>query len=221
MPTSLPYSEGAHIVQPNQAAEYLALMGIDIADIHESLAAGETASANTRTSAPVTAAGSRRWFDTTEVLRDHLRTKHNWNLTDPQNRPLASHPIKKYTLGIIGGNEDTGNPDVLAKPRANRAKGKATEQAVNSGDPVLFVLNAPEDQKATSVTNTPPEGDWFLLYYRAENELRCEVSLPYPNFKDGQFGDWQVRVLLQPIPFDTAIENIRDIGGGEIDFKIA
>lgn len=218
---SLPYSEGPHIIQPSQAAQYLALMGIDIADIQKSLNAGEVAEANTRASAPITAPGSRRWFDTVEVLRDCLRTYHNWNLSNPQNRPLATHPTRKYTLAIIGGNEDTGDPDVRAKPRANRTKGKATERAVNNDIPLFTLTESEVDKKNTSSIQFPPEGDWFLLYYRAENELRCEVSLPYPNFKDGQFGDWQVRVLLQPIPFDTAIETIRDIGGGEIDFKIA
>lgn len=211
------------IIEPSEAPEFLAKFGIDIADIQEGLEAGEQAAGNTRSSAPVTAAGSRRWFDTTEVIRDHLMTKSGWKLANPKGRPLSIHPSGKHILGILGGDANTGilDPDVV--PKANRKKGPATGESVNANQPALFYLDGPSDEIVReAVAGVPSEGHWFLLYYRDEEEIRCEISLPYPEFDEGQFQRWQYRVILPAID-KSAIDRskIPDIGGGDVEFQIA
>lgn len=215
-----PNHQEPFVVPANDAVAYLAQMGIDVSRVHDALSAGEVAAGNTRRSAPVTAAGSRRWFSTTEEFRDYLSTENAWDLSDPNNRPLATSPDERYTLGIVGGNEATGNPDPAVAPKAHRKKGRATEEAVNQ--PTLFELERPSKNPLSLVAAvTPPPGGWFLLYYRAEDEIRCEVSLPAPDFQDGQFGSWLVRVILHAIPITATTNKITDIGGGDIDFLIA
>ncbi|ORC15721.1 hypothetical protein A7979_05860 [Rothia nasimurium] len=211
------------IIEPSEAPEYLAKIGIDIADIQEGLEAGEQAAGNTRSSAPVTAAGTRRWFDTTEVIRDHLSTKNGWKLDNPKGRPLSIHPAGKHILGILGGDANTGilDPDVV--PKANRKKGPATGESVKANQPALFDLDGPSDETVReAVAGVPSEGHWFLLYYRDVEEIRCEISLPYPEFDGGQFQRWQYRVILPAID-KSAIDRSRipDIGGGDVEFKIA
>lgn len=211
------------IIQPGDASDFLAKIGIDIADIHEGLEVGEQAAQNTGLSAPVTAAGTRRWFDTTEVIREHLKTKSDWKITDPQGRPLSVHPSGKYTLGILGGDANTGNPDPDIVPKANRKKGPATDASVKSNQPALFYLNRPSHEPLElGLGNLPAEGHWFLLYYRDEEEIRCEISLPYPEFDQGQFQRWQCRVILPAIDKTTVdIDKVPDIGGGDVEFQIA
>lgn len=211
------------IIEPSEAPEFLAKIGIDIADIQEGLEAGEQAAGNTRSSAPVTAAGSRRWFDTTEVIRDHLSTKNGWKLDNPKGRPLSIHPSGKHILGILGGDANTGilDPDVV--PKANRKKGPATGESVNANQPALFYLDGPSDETVReAVAGVPSEGHWFLLYYRDVEEIRCEISLPYPEFDGGQFHRWQYRVILPAIDKSTIDRSkIPDIGGGDVEFQIA
>ncbi|MGH1978386.1 hypothetical protein [Rothia sp. L_38] len=211
------------IIEPSEAPEFLAKFGIDIADIQEGLEAGEQAAGNTRSSAPITAAGTRRWLDTTEVIRDHLSTKNGWKLANPKGRPLSIHPSGKHILGILGGDANTGilDPDVV--PKANRKKGPATGESVKANQPALFYLNMPSDEMVRElVAGVPSEGHWFLLYYRDVEEIRCEISLPYPEFDGGQFHRWQYRVILPSID-KSAIDRgkIPDIGGGDVEFKIA
>lgn len=213
------------IITPSEAPGFLAKIGIDITDIQEGLEAGEQAAGNTRLSAPVTAAGTRRWFDTVEVIRGHLNEKSDWRNENPKGRPQSIHPTGRYTLGILGGDMNTGNPDPDVTPKANRKKGPATGEVVraNQMQEVLFYLNKPSDETTREILKgSPAEGHWFLLYYRDEEEIRCEISLPYPEFVDGQFQRWQCRVILPAID-KRAKDNrtVLDIGGGDVEFEIA
>lgn len=49
-----------------------------------------------------------------------------------------------------------------------------------------------------------------------------EIPLPYPEFDEGQFQRWQCRIILPAID-KSAIDRseIPDIGGGDVEFKIA
>lgn len=213
------------VIAPTEAPEFLAKIGIEVADILEGLEAGEQAAGNTRSSAPVTAAGSRRWFDTVELIRDHLKVKSGWRIENPKGRPQSIHPTGKYTLGILGGDINTGVQDPDVVPKANRKKGPATGEAVqaNQNQEALFYLNKPSAETTSAVLKGyPAEGHWFLLYYRDEEEIRCEISLPYPDFTEGQFQSWQYRVILPAID-KSAIDRskILDIGGGDVEFQIA
>ncbi|MFW0169199.1 hypothetical protein [Rothia sp. P4278] len=211
------------IISAEDAADFLAKMDISIVDINAGLEAGEQAAGNTGIDAPATAAGTRRWFDTTEVIRRELRTKGPWKIENPKNRPLVVHLGGDYRMGILGGDANTGIPDPDVVPKANRKKGVATKESVNANQEALFYLNKPADNTLHEVIGSlPPAGHWFLLYYRDEEEIRCEISLPSPSFEDGQFQSWQCRVILPPID-KTAVDRnkIPDIGGGDVEFQIA
>ncbi|MDO4887644.1 MAG: hypothetical protein Q3979_02895 [Actinomycetaceae bacterium] len=205
------------IIKERDTKAYLDEMGIDVMSLESALEAGEQAAANTTSYAPKTGAGMRRWITTVETART-LLSEEGWKPDDKANRPTAKSPDSRWTLAFVGGDEYVGNPDGNAVPKAARPKGPATAEAVG----VQLSLDIPPQKShltgSSADHDMPPEGEWVFLYYRAEEEIRSEVSFP-SGFDDGQFTGWRVRVLLPPIPLADATA-VPDVGGGDVEFKV-
>lgn len=218
MLNTAPQPSSTLVVPAEDSARYLAQAGINIRYALEALDNGEVAAGNSTDYEPVTAAGTLRWIYSTGTLRRLMVTEEGWKLGNPNNRPTVSSPDERFWLGIVGGNQDTGKADTHVQPKAHRAKGRATEEAVNQT--ALFTLPRPDNQ-ASVLGSVPPPGGWFLLYFRDETGIRAEISLPNPDFRDGQFGTWKVRCILPYRGFDSDLKTINDIGGGDVEFRIA
>lgn len=212
------------VVLPENADEYLGRMGVRVSQILEAITTGENAAGNTSSFAPTIAAGMNRWISTVEVLRKRLVVEDDWAQSDPQNRPIATDPTGSYQISVAGGDEARDDPDPSATPQAARKKGRATADSVDRNQQVLFgVGDLPAIALPLTATAEPPAGTWVLLYHRASNEIRCELSRPSGfDRPSGQFAGWDVRVLLEPIRDEAVLKpGIGDTGGGDVDFSIA
>lgn len=209
------------VIGPDQAAEYLRSMDIDIRDVHQAIEAGEIAAGNKTMHHPVIAAGMSRWIDTVGVLRGRLARDDKWVSSDPRNRPVSEHRALPYGLSTVGATEHTGIADHPSGPRAARRKGIGTAEAVSTTMPLITVETL-RHQKPATIDGAPPAGNWFLLYYRDSDTVRVEVSLPL-GFEGGQFTGWIVRVILPEwtSPDGAAAGKPRDVGGQDVEFEVS
>ena len=209
------------IIGPDRAAEYLAQMGIEVADINVAIEAGEIMAGNITTHHPITAAGLTRWIHVVGRLRELLAGSGQWSPDNPRNRPISKRNDARYTLSTVGGDEGTGIADHPTGPAAARKKGKATAEAVNGMDSLIRIETlrpSPDNGDGTA----PPNGNWFLVYHRSEGSVRLEVSLPLGFDEDeGQFTGWRVRVILPDWrPKEINEKKPLDVGGQDVDFQI-
>jgi hypothetical protein len=208
------------IVAPPDAAHYLSAMDLAIADIAEAIAAGETMAGNVTNHHPVTAAGLVRWIYTVGALRERLAATGRWAGQDVRNRPSVRHVTLGHMLSVIGGTEATGIVDDPRGPLAAHRKGWATAEAVGDAEPLItleMLLGSPPAPDGGG----PPTGHWFLVYHRAEEEIRCEVSLPLGfDRRAGQFTGWKVRVILDAWRPDRIDRRPLDVGGHDVDFRV-
>lgn len=210
---------GPIVIPPEDAEAYLQQMDIAVDEVFIAIEAGEIAAGNITMHHPVTAAGLTRWIQVVGRLREQL-SRRGWENDDPRGRAVSNHPKLPYGLSTVGGTEPTGISDHSTGPFAARRKGIATAEAVSAQLPLIKVeaLRRPP----TVVDGAaPPSGNWFLVYYRAENGgVRLEISLPL-GFHEGQFTGWRVRVILPPWGRpDPAATNPLDVGGQDVDFEV-
>lgn len=220
MTTSPQANTATIVIGPDDAAEYLSQMDIDVADVRQAIEAGDIGAGNKTEHHPVIAAGMTRWLDTVGVLRARL-ARGPWKSSDPRNRPVSDHRKLPYGLSTVGATEPTGIADHPSGPRAARRKGIGTAEAVNSTIPLITVETL-RRQEPAAVTGAPPAGNWFLLYYRDNDVVRAEISLPL-GFAGGQFTGWIVRVILPEWrPQDSAAaRKPLDVGGQDVDFQVS
>lgn len=220
MTTSPQATPATIVIGPDDAAEYLRRMDIDIADVRLAVEAGDISAGNKDSHDPVIAAGMSRWLDTVGVLRRRL-ARGNWVSSDPRNRPVSDHRELPYGLSTVGATEPTGIADHPSGPRAARRKGIGTAEAVSSTIPLITVETLRRQQPVAD-NAAPPAGNWFLLYYRDDEVVRTEISLPR-GFAAGQFTGWVVRVILpewRPRDGAGALKP-RDVGGQDVDFEVS
>ncbi|SKF15008.1 Uncharacterised protein [Mycobacteroides abscessus subsp. abscessus] len=207
------------IIGPQDAQQYLAQMDIAVTDVLEALEAGDVAAGNIGGHHPVTAAGLVRWIQLVGVLRELFAGRNIWHGDNPKNRPITRHLKKSYTLSTVGGTEPTGQLDHPSGPRAARKKGSATKEAVTRTLALIEVHKLRTGSPRVDDRLSPPLGNWFLVYYRADDEVRWEISLP-SGFSEGQFTGWRVRVI--PGSWEPAEPAARplDVGGQDVDFVV-
>ncbi|BDT97314.1 hypothetical protein [Nocardia sputorum] len=211
------------IIEPPDAPAYLAQMDIAVSDVHAAIATGEIWAGNMNGHHPVTAAGLIRWIYVVGTLRERLAGTNLWFGDDPKNRPISQRTDGAYTLSTVGGNEITGIIDHPTGPFAARRRGKATAEAVNGTAPLITIEalragNVDRDVDA-DLRARPPHGPWFLVYFRDEESVRMEISLPL-GFEDGQFTGWKVRVILDEWRPERVSARPRDVGGQDVDFQV-
>ncbi|SKZ39464.1 Uncharacterised protein [Mycobacteroides abscessus subsp. massiliense] len=207
------------IIGPERAEQYLAQMDIAVADVLQAIEAGDIAAGNITDHHPVTAAGLVRWIQLVGVLRRLFAESRIWHRDNPKNRPITRHLKKRYTLSTVGGTEPTGLIDHPSGPRAARKKGSATREAVTSTLALIEVRKLRNGSPSGDDNLAPPVGNWFLVYYRADNEVRWEISLP-SGFSDGQFTGWRVRVIPGSWAPDEPAARPLDVGGQDVDFEV-
>lgn len=209
------------VIDAADAVGYLERMDISLSDLQEALAIGEMAAGNTDDNHPVTAAGYYRWSETNASIRRSHINSGRWSRKNPSGRPLIESKEATYTLTACGGDEATGTE---AMPNVARKKGPATEAAHRgqTDQQLSLFLELPEASgQGVGVPDAdqPPTGEWLLLYYRDEEEMRAEASLP-AGFHEGFVTGWVVRVILPTTEMKERTKIPTDIGGGDVDFNI-
>jgi len=209
------------IVMPADAQAYLAQLDVDVEDIRFAVEAGEVASGNISRHHPVNAAGLSRWMHVAGGLRERLAMHKTWRGENPRNRPVSAHTTLPYTLSIVGGTAATGVVDHPTGPMAARRKGVGTAEAVTDMIPLIEVGALRQPSLLSADGSAPPAGNWFLVYHRAENSVRMEVSKPAGfDPEAGQFTGWLVRVILRDWEPPAAARRPLDVGGQDVDFRI-
>jgi hypothetical protein len=214
-----PKSPITTVIRPERAEAYLRQMDIQARDVFDAIDAGDLAARNIGRHHPVTGAGLTRWIQVVGTFRKRLVETHNWQGDNPKNRPISRHIRKPFTVSMVGGTDATGVIDHPFGPLAANKKGAATAEAVTGTLTLIEVDKLFPSARTFDASTIPPSGNWFLVYYRDEEEIRMEISLPL-GFKDGQFTGWQVRIILGSwIPPEPA-ERPLDVGGQDVDFEV-
>jgi len=217
------------IVPPEQAESYLRRLGIPIDAVYQGAELGDLRAGDISEFEPRGAAGVTRWIGTVGGLRRSM-DGFDWKRQDTDNRPTVERTDGKVTLSVVGCNEATGDPTSVDGPRAANRRGPATIAALKDQLELITVaaLIAQSSTQPVSIDDDPPTGQWFVLYHRAELEVRLEVSKAAgideqgDDRKTGQFTGWVVRVILNPYQPDpvAAVNRPLDVGGDDVDFTI-
>ncbi|MFL0293714.1 hypothetical protein ACJH6J_22055 [Mycobacterium sp. SMC-18] len=207
------------VIRPEDAAAYLEQMDIRVADVAAAIEAGDIAAGDIGDHHPITGAGLTRWIQVVGALRERLASGRNWRGDNPRNRPISRHTGKSYTLSTVGGTDATGILDHPTGPLAARKKGRATAEAVTGTLTLIAVDKLLPGARTFDASTTPPSGNWFLVYYRDDEEIRTEISLPL-GFSDGQFTGWRVRVILDSWKPAKPVKRPLDVGGQDVDFEV-
>ncbi len=217
--TQVALASGPVIVPPQYAAEYLARMDIEVADIYAAIGNGEVAAASIDGYHPRNVAGLARWIALVGCLRRRLIEGGRWRLGDGSNRPVCRHLDHDWTLAVICGDAATGDVDSFRGPQATRRKGVATARSVQEQG-CLITLTELVSTSLSAVGDEPPAGNWFLLYHRDVGGVRLEVSLPLGfDEVEGQFTGWAVRVIIDDwVPEGLAMPH--DVGYVGVAFQI-
>lgn len=209
------------IVLPDEASAYLAQMDIDVEDIRYAVEAGEVAAGNITRHHPVNGAGLSRWMHVVGGVRERLALHKTWHGENPRNRPVSAHTKLPFKLSTVGGDAATGVAEHASGPMAARRKGVGTAEAVTQTIPLFAVEALRQPSLLSGDGSAPPAGNWFLVYHRAENGVRMEVSKPAGfDPEQGQFTGWVVRVILRDWEPPAAARRPLDVGGQDVDFRI-
>lgn len=209
------------IVHPENAADYLSGLGISVRAIYDAVKHGELRAADIDSFHPRGSKGLTRWITVVGELRRAMVSDGPWHKEDHKNRPTCVREDDKVTLSVVGGDADTGIVESLYGPRANHKRGAATAEALSGQFELIEVAALVASGTVPLVTDPAPEGQWFVLYHRAEDSVQIEVSKASGLDADGQFTGWLVRVVLDQLELEaTAGRRPEDMGGGDVDFTI-
>jgi hypothetical protein len=146
---------------------------------------------------PSFAIGIAAWMEAVAALRDGL-LPIGWVRSDERNYALVIHPDKSMAINVATADAGTGRASANVSNKA--LKGVSTADAISLNQ-VQLELALPVPEIAHSSGDDAPL-TWFLLLYRNENEVRCELSLPSEISPDGRITRWQERILLPTIALD-------------------
>jgi hypothetical protein len=140
------------------------------------------------------------WAETVCALREYV-IPLGWYRSNERNYALAVDPAGTTAIAVATGNDGTGRAG--ATPSTNARKGPSTLEAVAVNQFQFSFMaeyqsapnDAPSDENGHRTT-------WFLLIHRANNEVRCELSLPISIGEDGRIDAWRERILLGSTPLD-------------------
>lgn len=167
--------------------------------------------------------GYMTWAETVAGLREALLPL-GWGKSSKGNYELAIHEELNLAIAVVTGDEGSGFPH--ATPSNKRPKGKNTIEAIGVNNQMDLIDEFVEP--ASESDDFIPESlvcnnnfqTWILLYHFAENEIRCELSLPSEIEDDGIIKGWKERIILTAIPLGEPPIEIRPIESQDIDIEI-
>ena len=192
-------------------------LDLSVPILHRAVESGYLAKANATPNHPPLYPSFVAWGDTICSLRNELIPR-GWSKTNERNWPRVIHPSGEIALTVATGNEHTGSPNFM--PATKSTKGPSTIQAIeinrNQGwlpgfEPELDALEKLDDEQPVT---------WILLGHFAQNEIRCELSLPISSNEEGRVVLWGERILLPSVPLDPEIVDIIPPQIPDIDVQI-
>ncbi|SNR46944.1 hypothetical protein SAMN06265360_106260 [Haloechinothrix alba] len=185
----------------------LAELGISREPLSKAIRAGVTERRRATSFEPTTSPGLRDWIGRVGALRDDLHAT-GWQPIDPANAPMARRPDGKVLLGVMQGDEGTGNlhsPLSSTYPKGvTIAKLTISNNSVNQPLPGLDELLGTAEVDAMKV--------WFLVTRFKNGEangsgtVHAELSQPAPTSSGTNITEWAKRCCFSPFEFEPAIE---------------
>lgn len=184
----------------------LVQLGLEEARLAEIVRRGYVAFASCTPNDPPLYPGFSAWATMVRGLREYLLPE--WERSDENNYSLVINPVGTVAIAVATGDDATGCPDTI--PTTKSSKGPSTVDAVTSNQMQLELpyVFPPLPAPARPANLDERRMTWILLVHRAQDEVRCELSLPTSMGADGRVDGWRERIILGAIPTDPEILKI-------------
>lgn len=218
--------------EPGAVQSRLAELGIpDEQLLRDAVAEGEVLRSSFHSNVPAMAIGCARWGTIVGGVRTRL-VPHGWIASSRGRLEETLNPDTRVSIVVSTGDEVTGLNGV-EDPRTKYPKGAATKDAIEKNNVQLSLWSMPGLKpdispavggSATDVGAADSDGvmTWVLLVVRVDDEIRCELSLPYGIGIDNVVQSWAERIILKPIPLDgsSKVEVVPVEPTPEIDVQV-
>lgn len=173
----------------------LAELGIPAEVLSEAVRAGHDYGEFVTAAHPRTYQGLVIWGETTAVLRYGL-SAFGWTLDDTDNISRVVSPEGDVTIVAISGNENTGLRNKHEQLNTRRRRGPGGVRIINQNTQYALALDVVSRANNDRVGSL---GTWFLLYFRAGDVVRSELSYAKAVDNSGELMDWKERLILPDI----------------------
>ncbi|MBD2892686.1 hypothetical protein amrb99_15980 [Actinomadura sp. RB99] len=224
--------------ESTQVKAALAALGLAWPELWQAIRDGEEQRQTANRYQPRSAGGLKDWIARVGTLRETLDGR-DWRYVDDYQIPLSINPHNTLGVGVLLGNEKTGQEPASAQgPRSRYPKGPKVAEVAARNEQLelpLTELNDPaqDDQDVNDVLY-PELEVWFLVTYRVidlqppdlEAAVRVYSELSLPGRTSGTttpvyIDRWLKRIPLPPSTFrlnpqtpPDADENLGDIPEG-------
>ncbi len=196
------------IEKPIEVVNELDALGLEADDLREAVRLADVLRGTFTPHHPNYYVGIAPQAETVKVLSDRLVPK-GWVRRDVHNSPRLVSPNGLVSIAVHSGDEGTGRP--IAIPRTRSAKGPTTQGDIKrNAEQFPLPMDVPVSYRPprvlptattrTLITTLPATTTWFLLFFAASDEVRCELSLPVSWDEDEHASEWRKRIILQSIP---------------------
>ncbi|RKT82632.1 hypothetical protein SAMN05421805_104100 [Saccharopolyspora antimicrobica] len=198
----------------DDAKRRLLELGLRLDYIDEAIRAGVEARRPRNDFEPKSASGLKDWIARVGALREHVVSGARWCYADPHNVPLVYAPDKSRALGVLLGDENTGNEMVREGPRSKYPRGRVSAQAAAAEDQLAFFGVGGEGRRGRlEVSDLVAMDVWLLVTRLVEVRgapeggdqilVNREVSLAGPIEPGEQITFWQERLVFSPQRFEA------------------
>lgn len=209
--------------EPDEVKEALALLGLEATQLWDPVMMGEAARNTCTANDPPSFPGQFAHSRTVRGLREILLPL-GWKRNNDKNFSTVVSPDGSFRIAVATGDKNVGEPSV--NPKTKNPKGPLMEEAVGTNDlqGELFPELIPLATLRDDATVEAPIGDdcltWILLFFRAEKEIRAELSLPVNIGEDMRVDAWGTRILLGSTATDPGA-NLPDADSGpDVDVPV-
>lgn len=202
--------------EPDDVNRRLGELGLSVEDLHDALRRGQFARDNCTANHPRCYPNVAAWGELSSGLREILSFR-GWTNCDRDNIPKTVAPDGSMAIIPITGDRATGNP--RATPVTKRPRGLASVRLIHLNVQYDFLGDLDLGQEVED----EPEGriTWYLLYHRAGDQLRAELSLPMAVDGCGRIEAWRERIILPTIDLSDGPAPSRDADGGpDVDVPV-
>ncbi len=190
--------EIAELPGPEAVERRVIELGLTVELLVAAIRRGQNAADFCTPSHPKTYPGSVAWGETTAGVRDDTSVL-GWVFGDEDNIPRTTSPDGSVTVIVVSGNHRTGLRSEKA-PQGKRPRGEAGIRLVRRHAQIELeellpvAVTSGEEETITALGPT-----WFLMYCRAENVVRGELSLAKGVSDSGRLLEWSERLILPEI----------------------
>ncbi len=190
----------------------LAALGLTEEHLRDALVAAEDARRTATPNDAPNAAGTLDYFARVRALRDILITTRDWRRLNYKQLPLVVNPDHTVAIGVLLGDERTGQQG--APPRGRRPVGTAKAELIGAWGaekPAQLALawediEEPGEEAVLDDTEQSELRTWYLLSrrvpLRGQVVVYSELSLPESVNAQGHVDRWTKRILLRKQVFE-------------------